>query len=67
MYILCDNSISLTAKNNAGSKILYLRACSYGQKLSRLPRKHFDRSNNVVLFIWRNVFPLTVVQFPAVM
>ena len=36
-----------------------LRACSYGQKLSRFPRKHFDRSNNVVLFIWRNVFPLT--------
>ena len=28
-------------------------------KLSRLPRKHFDRSNNFVLFIWGNVFPLT--------
>ena len=38
---------------------LEVRACSYGQKLSRFPRKHFDRSNNVVLFIWRNVFPLT--------
>ena len=36
-----------------------LRACSYGQKLFRFPRKHLDRSNNVVLFIWRNVFPLT--------
>ena len=28
------------------------------QKLSPFPRKHFDRSNNVVLFIWRNVFRL---------
>ena len=27
------------------------RACSYGQKLSRFPRKHFDRANSVVLFI----------------
>ena len=26
---------------------LSFRACSYEQKLSRLPRKHFDRSNNV--------------------
>ena len=38
---------------------LLIRACSYGQKLSLLPRKHCDRSNNV-LFIGRNVFPLTV-------
>ena len=35
----------------------FLRVCSYGQKLC--PRKHFDRSKNVVLFMWRNVFPLT--------
>ena len=24
-----------------------LRACSYGQKLSRFPRKHFDMSNKL--------------------
>ena len=43
----------------SNSSARLLKACSYGQKLSRFPRKHFDRSNNVVLFIWRNVFPLT--------
>ena len=36
-----------------------LRACLYGKKLSLFPRKHFDRSNKVVLFIWRKFFPLT--------
>ena len=25
-----------------------LRACSYGQKLSRLPRKHFDKFTNEI-------------------
>ena len=35
--------------------IIVLRACSYGQKLSRFPRKISDRSNNVALFIWRKV------------
>ena len=39
--------------------LVLFRACSYGQKLSRLARKHFDESNNFVLFIWRNVIPLT--------
>ena len=29
-----------------------LRACSYGQKLSRLPTKHFDKSNTFILFLW---------------
>jgi hypothetical protein len=31
------------------------RACSYGKKLSRLARKHFDYPNNFVLVIRRNV------------
>ena len=44
--------------NNLKTNVQKLRACSYGQKLSRFPRKHFDRSNNIVLFMWRNVFPL---------
>ena len=35
-----------------------IRACLYGQKLSRLARKHFDKSNNFVLIIWKNVIPL---------
>ena len=26
---------------------VFFRACSYGQKLSRLARKHFDESNNL--------------------
>ena len=29
-----------------------LRACSHGEKLSRLARKHFDWPNSFVLFIW---------------
>ncbi len=36
-----------------------LRACSYGGKLSRLARKHFDKPNSFALFICRNVIPLT--------
>jgi hypothetical protein len=39
--------------------ICSLRAFSYGEKLSRLARKHFDWPNNFVLFIWRNVILLT--------
>ena len=38
--------------------VVRLWARSYGQKLSRLRRKHFDRSINFVLFIWVNVFLL---------
>ena len=49
---------SLQMTNCNKPDINRLRACSYGQKLSRLPRKHFDRSHNFVLFIWGNVFPL---------
>ena len=36
------------APGEGNRPISILRACSYGQKLSRFPRKHFDRSNNVV-------------------
>ena len=38
--------------------IKFVRAYSYGKKLSRLARKHFDLPNNFVLFIW-TVFPLS--------
>ena len=41
-----------------GEWCLRLRACSYGEKLSRLARKHFDLPNNFVLFIW-DEFPLS--------
>ena len=30
----------------------FLRACSYGETLSLLARKHFDLPNSFVLFIW---------------
>ena len=43
---------------NLSVKLIF-RACSYGQNLSRLPKKHFAKSNNFVRFIWKHfIFPL---------
>ena len=57
--VISSKSAAIAIKSSEAIGDITFRACSYGQKFSRFPRKHFDRLNNVVLFIWRNVFPLT--------
>ena len=51
MRIIC----LIIVRNIVLSKGLFI----WAEVISVPARKHFDRSNNVVLFIWRNVFPLT--------
>ena len=73
----CDKHYALQDSNLFRMWILnttWLRACSYGQKLSRLPRKHFDKFTSEISpwyeIIWKvalcsyetKVFPGTEIS-----
>jgi hypothetical protein len=63
------NNYAMLIISPANEKYIILRACSYGQKLSRLARKLFDKftseispcyENNMksyIAFIWDEKFP----------
>ena len=61
IQINCSINYATTSVKLSLQKIcvMFFKACSYEQKLSRLSRRYFTKSNHYVLFIWRNVIPLT--------
>ena len=55
--VLIKNVSIKVFKKDISNGGIYITIIRY-QKSFRLPRKHFDKSNNFVLFIWGNVFRL---------